>query len=298
MSIAFLLTGWRGWVLTGLIALDALSVALALSAGSGNALDLTRLPLGDGKLSAAPQRGYVYRCPQPISNLGAFKQGPWIRSDGTFDFTAKAVVDGSVTHTSVLNQTLETAALSLTGNGLPNHPTGTYPIATTDDAYQYDRNPNRIRAQNLEYRLPASPVAAAQPSCLPNGAIGVMLSGAVLYNALDAGGRDALAHETQDACQGHPDPRGAYHYHSLSDCAGDGGSGPSKLLGYALDGFGIYGPRDETGQMLTNADLDACHGRTSEVEWRGRLLKTYHYVATLEYPYTLGCFTGTPVTRR
>ena len=206
MKYAFTLTAWRGWVLAGLIALDALSLALALSAGSGNALDLTHLPLGDGKVSAEPQRGYVYACPQPISNLGAFRQGPWIRGDGTFDLTAKAIVDGSVTYASVFSSTLEASALRLTGNGLPSHPTGTYPIAASDDAYQYDRNPNRIRAQSLEYRLPINPVIAAQPSCLPGGAIGVMLSGAVLYNALDAGGRDALAVETQDACQGHPDP--------------------------------------------------------------------------------------------
>ena len=27
----------------------------------------------------------------------------------------------------------------------------------------------------------------------------------------------------------------------------------------------------------------------------GEKVKTYHYEATLEYPYTLGCFRGTPV---
>lgn len=299
MVNAFGLTSWRGWVLTGLIALDALSIAVALSAGSGNAIDLARLPLGDGKVSDAPQRGYVYACSQPVSNLGAFRQGPWIRGDKSFDLTAKAVVDGSVSYASVFNQTLETTALRLTGNGLPSHPTGIYPIAATDDAYQFDRNPNRVRELTLDYRLPANPVIAARPSCLPGGAIGVMLSGAVLYNALDAGGRDALAHETQDACHGHPDPRGVYHYHSRSPCVEDRPSGQPTLLGYALDGYGIYSAYDTDGQPLTNADLDACHGRTSEVEWRGQRVKTYHYVATLEYPYTLGCFTGTPdLTRR
>ncbi len=298
MANAFKSTGWRGWVLAGLIGLDALSVALALSAGSGNALDITRLPLGDGKVSTAPQRGYVYACPQPTGTLGAFRQGPWIRGDGTFDLTAKAIVNGSVSHASVFEQTLETSALRLTGNGLPSHPTGIYPIAASDDAYRYDRNPNRIRASSLEYRLPANPVMAAQPACLPGGAIGVMLSGAVLYHALDAGGRDALAHETQDACQGHPDPRGAYHYHSRSPCLNDRQPGQPTLLGYALDGFGIYSAYDVNGQPLTNADLDICHGRTSEVQWRGKLVTIYHYVVTLEYPYTLGCFTGTPVLTR
>ena len=26
--------------------------------------------------------------------------------------------------------------------------------------------------------------------------------------------------------------------------------------------------------------------------WNGRLRRIYHYVATLEYPYTVGCFHG------
>ncbi len=146
----------------------------------------------------------------------------------------------------------------------------------------------------MRIALPLAPRLAAQPSCAPN-AVGVLLSGVVLFNALDAGGRDAVAHETQDACQGHPRQFGVYHYHDASPCVLkelDSGSGPSKLIGYAVDGFGIYGPRDENGRMLSSADLDACHGRTSAVEWNGRHVVIYHYVATLDFPYTIGCLKG------
>jgi hypothetical protein len=288
----------RWQVVTVLLVLDVFSLAVAFSVHLlGDPLELTRLPVGDGKFSlTTPQRGVVFVCAAPRTEIGgAFRAGPWIRSDGTFDFTAKAVVDGSVNWQSVFTQTLEGNVSRISGNGLPGHPTGVYPIASSDDAYQYDRNPNRIAAQRLEWNFSADPKVATQPTCTSGGAVGVMLSGAVIYNALDAGGRDALAHETQDACQGHPDPRGSYHYHSLSSCAQDTRSGQSKLLGYALDGFGIYGPRDEFGRVLTNADLDECHGRTAEVEWRGKRVMMYHYVATLEYPYTVGCFRGTPI---
>ena len=123
----------------------------------------------------------------------------------------------------------------------------------------------------------------------------MLLSGVVLFNALDAGGRDAVAHETQDACQGHPRQFGVYHYHDASPCVLkdlDSGSGPSQLIGYAVDGFGIYGPRDENGHTLSSADLDACHGRTSEVTWEGKKVTMYHYVATLDFPYTIGCLRG------
>jgi hypothetical protein len=51
--------------------------------------------------------------------------------DGTFDFTAKAIVDGSVDWTQRLTTTLEGMTWRVNGNGLPNHPTGTYPIASS-----------------------------------------------------------------------------------------------------------------------------------------------------------------------
>jgi len=48
----------------------------------------------------------------------------------------------------------------------------------------------------------------------------------------------------------------------LSKCITDTSTGHSALLGYAFDGFGIYGLYGESGKELTNADLDECHGHT------------------------------------
>ena len=122
-----------------------------------------------------------------------------------------------------------------------------------------------------------------------------MLTGSALFSAFDAGGRDAVAWEAQDVCSGHPQMQGAYHYHALSACISDPGTGQSNLLGYAYDGFGIYGMRGADGKELTNADLDECHGTTSPVMWDGKLVTMYHYVATREFPYVMGCFKGTPI---
>ena len=47
--------------------------------------------------------------------------------------------------------------------------------------------------------------------------------------------------------------------------------------------------------MLSSADLDACHGRTSTVEWNGEKRRMYHYVITLDFPYTVACYRGTPI---
>lgn len=119
------------------------------------------------------------------------------------------------------------------------------------------------------------------------GAIGVMNSGVVLFNALDGTCKDAVAHEIQDSCNGHPERQGEYHYHNLSKCiASQNTSRSTKLVGYAFDGFGIYEEFDNNGKRLKNADLDVCHGR----DWDGQNKSMYHYVATDEYPYTIGCY--------
>lgn len=259
-------------------------------------IDLHNLPLGDGHVSTSPVVGSVWSCQTNFtSNAGAFTDGPWIKSDGTYDFTAKPSVSGTINWPSQFQIQLNGESRSILGNDLPNHPTGQFPIASSDAAYQYDRNPNTIKAQTVQINLSANPQLAAQPSCLPGGQIGVLISGAYFFNALDAPGRDAVAHELQDGCQGHPEQTGSYHYHNLSSCISDPGTGHSTLLGYALDGFGIYGYRGEDGHDLTNADLDACHGHTHAIEWDGKQVVLYHYHATHEYPYTIGCFMGTPV---
>jgi hypothetical protein len=63
-------------------------------------------------------------------------------------------------------------------------------------------------------------------------------------------------------------------------------------MGYILDGFGIYGHHGEGGRELTSADLDECHGHTHPIEWDGQMVTMYHYHATWDFPYTVGCMRG------
>lgn len=263
-------------------------------------VDLTRLELGDGKYSTSPQAGYVYSCQTAFNFNGTGGQGAegnWLNGDGTWDATKKAVVDGSVTWPGSFTISLQGSQRIFTGNDLPDHPTGNFPISPSDDAYTYDRNPNSISEQSITLSLPANPTTAAQPNCV-GGEVGIMLSGVVIFSAFDAEGRDAPAHEVQDECDGHPQVSGFYHYHNLSDCIEDTAiSGHSSLVGYAFDGYGIYGYYGEDGKEVTNEDLDACHGHTHEIEWDGQMVEMYHYHATHAFPYTVGCFHGTPAVR-
>ena len=173
--------------------------------------------------------------------------------------------------------------------------TGTFPIAATDPAYAYDRNPNSIGEHDVSVSLPVTPAVAAEPSCLGKGAVGVLRNGVVVFASVDAMNRDAVAWETQDECNGHPERSSTYHYHDVPSCVRDAATGSSTVVGFAYDGFPIVVERDVSGELPTNADLDECHGRTSPIELDGQTVTLYHYSATQEFPYFIGCFTGTKV---
>ncbi len=259
-------------------------------------LDTTHLVLGDNKTSSSPQRGFVFSCMTEFKGGGPAATGWWLNGDGTWDLTKKAVVDGSVSWTHEFSIALSGDQRIITGNGLPDHTTGVYPIRTTDDAYKVDRNPNEITNQTIALTLPANPSLSAAATCV-GGEVGILLSGIAIFNAFDALGRDAAANEVQDGCDGHPQQNGFYHYHTLSDCIEDAAAGHSALMGYAFDGFGIFGYYGSNGKEITNADLDECHGHSHTIEWDGKTVEMYHYHATREFPYTVGCFRGDPVVR-
>jgi hypothetical protein len=256
-------------------------------------LDVTHLTLGDNKISSTPQRGYVFSCRSQFTGGGAQGTGSWMNGDGTWDLTKKVTVDGSVSWPHEFTITVQGDQRVFTGNDLPDHQTGNFPVSPSDNAYQVDRNPNSIKAQNVSFSIPANPTLAAQPTCV-GGEVGILLSGVVIFSSFDAEGRDAVAHEVQDHCDGHPQEGGYYHYHSLSSCIEDASTGHSALVGYAFDGFGIYGYYGEDGKELTNADLDECHGHTHLIEWNGQMVEMYHYHATREFPYVVSCFRGAP----
>jgi YHYH protein len=263
-------------------------------------IDPTRIPLGDGRISGSPEVGSVYSCQTTFGGRGEAHGGPWIdEENGTWDSTIKLSVLGANSWPQARYiESVEGVERVIEFSDLPTEQvTGNFPISVDDPAYQYDPNPNAIDPKMIELRIPLHPVDAPSPSCVGMGPIGVLRNGVFVYNALDAAGADAAAHEIQDSCNGHPDGAEAYHYHDIPSCLLESTPATgSTLMGFALDGYGIYVERDSRGELPTNADLDACHGHTSSVLWNGAAQEIYHYSATIEYPYTVGCFRGTPVS--
>ena len=167
-----------------------------------------------------------------------------------------------------------------------------FPVPNQDPAYQYDRNPNAITEQSIRFAVPLHPAFGSVPRCVYKE-VGITLDGVQLHTGLDSSGRDENGYELNDTCNGKPQPGGGYHRHALSACTPHIGE-PAVVVGYALDGFPITGPFDAAGKEQATADLDECHGTTSEVVWDGRRVSTYHYVLTRDFPYSVACFRGTP----
>lgn len=40
--------------------------------------------------------------------------------------------------------------------------------------------------------------------------------------------------------------------------------------------------------------LDECHGHSHSIQWDNKTVDMYHYHLNNEYPYSIGCFRGTP----
>lgn len=264
---------------------------------SSSSIDPTNLPLGDSKHTNAPKKGFIYPCePKHYFSipLGSHTKGPWIGGPN-WDITRKPVVQGDVAWPqAAFTVSTDGDRRILSGNGLPvGTQTGNFPIRRDDPAYAFDRNPNPIKERRINVSIPLNPTIAATPSCL-QPQIGFTLDGVALHFALSSmKAHDEIAYEMQDNCGGMADPAGIYHRHALSPCV-PGINEKNALVGYALDGFGIFSPYDASGKELTTNDLDECHGTTSPILWDGKEVTMYHYVFTRDYPYSIGCFRGTP----
>lgn len=284
---------------TALQAAILLAISLTVFASRAVAHD-GGLPLGDGHVSSTPREGYVMSCQDNFRRAGGAQHlGDWVSGNLWYPSEKIHVQGRNIWKEARFSTRLVERGGKLVrviySNDLPTAGyTGNFPVAPTDPAYEIDRNPNSVRAQREALVLPANPRLAASAFCVPMGMIGIATNGVSIFNALDAGGKDAVAHEVQDGCDGHPQRNGEYHYHGPSACIPHI-DGNAQLVGYALDGFGIYSMRDAAGHELRSKDLDACHGITSTVMWNGKPTRIYHYVMTRDYPYTIGCFRGTPI---
>jgi hypothetical protein len=241
---------------------------------------------------------------------------------------------------SEVSITVEGGRRVIRSNGLPDHPVGNFPNRS---------NPNRISVQAYRYFVPLRPVAKPASTALRDGPFGIALNG-VLFDPGTAeywqddresgwhydakGGAFSLGLDANDA---HVQPNGAYHYHGVPAALLarlSGGRPGMTLVGWAADGFPIYGvwgyraagdpasglavlrpsyrlkkglrPTDQgqPGGTYDGAfveDYEYVPGSGDLDECNGRFgvtpefaAGTYYYVLTADFPFIPRAFRGTP----
>ncbi len=211
-----------------------------------------------------------------------------------------------------------TSTVRLRSNGIPNQPRSKYyavpdggvvvPTAATATAIL-----DPTKTQSYDYKITTNPKKSSKTTAAPLGSIGMMISGAVLFNPYEGDGTtvamasnftiaapDGSKAPFVDTCSGHPTPAmggrgGQYHYHGLPACVSkevDTSTGPSHIIGVAFDGFPIYGKRDIKGKVIPASKLDKCNGITSATPEFPKGI--YHYVlpGTSNSTSSIRCFHG------
>ena len=228
-------------------------------------------------------------------------------------------------------------------NGCPNHEsycTGKPgPAPTCKDKGEQGSDTEAVE-QDVSVDVPANPILKS--SYTPGeldcsmGAIAYALNGIGFYSGAvgyDADGNcpqlDVADPEAEwisfDCCTGHSDYEAAYHYHFPPSCllaqankAAPISDGHSAQVGWAQDGFPIYGPLGPGGVEIRNCGTSGAHATYCQDEcggYEGELPGVdnykYRYYITgkvgdlntlpstpmpdseeLYYPYTIRCYRG------
>lgn len=169
-------------------------------------------------------------------------------------------------------------------------------------------NPNVPANKAFTLRFPRSPVEnTGTKTSTPLGPIGAWTNGVAIFNALDAHSynNQNIWHQNAnvveavsfDECLGHPAPDGTYHHHQNATCVYNVVPGdPSPVVGYAFDGFPVYGPyahanADGTGDVVrirSSYRLRAITTRTTLPD--GTVLTPSQYGPAVSAQYPLGYY--------
>lgn len=127
-------------------------------------------------------------------------------------------------------------------------------------------NPNVASNQNFVYKFTRNPQQnTGTATAVGNGHIGVWTNGVSIFNVSDAQSynnqgiwnRNAYFWEGSgfDNCLGHPQQQGEYHHHVSPKCLYDINANTvhSPIIGYAFDGYPVYGAYAYTNTDGTGA---------------------------------------------
>jgi YHYH protein len=198
--------------------------------------------------------------------------------------------------------------------GLPNHampdqfvvPKGNnQPPFSKDDDSQFEivNTKDFVQETPIDVTITTNPIYTEKPTDTSLGMIGVIISGARLFNDYENPQRTVVAKDDQrqigtakflDDCNAHPLQNGhGYHYHGVPECIRNAGAPGqhSPIVGVLLDGFPVYGKKGPQGKEMTNEDLDECSGHKGPTPEFPEGIYHYHLTAD-RAPYSIDCFHG------
>jgi hypothetical protein len=170
-------------------------------------------------------------------------------------------------------------------------------------------NPNIPANQNFLFKITRNPQAnTGNPVATPMGHTGIWSNGVSIFNAKDGfsynsqgiWNQNAVVVEGMsfDSCLGHPAPNGEYHHHLNPKCLYDDhdSSVHSPIIGYAFDGFPVYGAYgysnvNGTGnvtRMKTSYRYRSISQRTSLPD--GTILNASQYGPAVSSAFPLGYY--------
>jgi len=133
--------------------------------------------------------------------------------------------------------------------------------------------PEYFKHQTTTFTIPVKPIYLNETQKLRRGALGVAFNG-VKFDPPAPIHAILAAHTIAplDDNGGHVNPHGGYHYHAATGSTKEikQSDKHAPMIGYAIDGFGIFAHLNENKK--TSADLDECGGHSDDT--RG-----YHYHA-------------------
>lgn len=227
--------------------------------------------------------------------------------------SANAQLDPSVT-SWVINLTGATGYNSIPSNVQQvQYSTGyVYVSATCIPGYSigpWAGNPNVASNQNFVYKITRTPQQnTGTPTAVGLGHVGVFTNGVSVFNTQDANSYNNLGIWNQNAyffegsgfdnCLGHPQQQGEYHHHVSPKCLYNitDSTHHSPIIGFAFDGFPIYGAyaytnTDGTGaikRMKSSYQLRNITDRTTLPN--GTTLPANEYGPAIGGQYPLGAY--------
>ncbi len=132
-----------------------------------------------------------------------------------------------------------------------------------------------------------------------DAALGVAINGVPIYDYTGGGEMsqaDLAHHQTRhdtvitqqlDVCGGHAGRGDDYHYHAKPVCMIEqmANAGDDAIIGWAFDGFPIYGDANPDGSAIADGVLDVCNGQNDDTFG-------YRYHTSADAPYIVQCLMG------